>query len=79
MGSALDGAVLDFTQNTGLSSTQYEQIPLIFWVLPFWLTLFFFLVNNILVGLWLNYISSVEITFFWLTYCSIWPCFSVSV
>ena len=47
-------------------------------------------VNNILEGLWLNCISSVEITlffladifyslFFWLTYCSIGPCFSVRV
>ena len=28
--------------NTGLSSTQYEQIPIIFRVWPFWLTPFFF-------------------------------------
>ena len=28
--------------NTGLSSTQYEQIPIILGVWPFWLTLFFF-------------------------------------
>ena len=28
--------------NTGLSSTQYEQIPIILVVWPFWLTLFFF-------------------------------------
>ena len=50
--------------NTGLSSTQYEQIPIILGVWPFWLTHFFFSVNNILAGLWLNCISSVEITLF---------------
>ena len=49
--------------NTGLSSTQYEQIPIILGVWPFWLTPFFS-VNNILAGLWLNCISSVEITLF---------------
>ena len=49
---------------TGLSSTQYEQIPIIFGVWPFWLTPFFFSVNNILAGLWLNCITSVEITLF---------------
>ena len=48
--------------NTGLSSAQYEQIPIILGVWPFWLTPFFFSVNNILAGLWLNCISSVEIT-----------------
>ena len=41
-GSALDGAVFDIAQNTGLSSTQYEQIPIILGVWPFWLTPFFF-------------------------------------
>ena len=50
--------------NTGLSSTQYEQIPIILGVWPFWLTPFFFSVNNILAGLWLNCISSSEITLF---------------
>ena len=50
--------------NTGLSSTQYEQIPIILGVWPFWLTPFFFSVNNILASLWLNCISSVEITLF---------------
>ena len=49
--------------NTGLSSTQYEQIPIILGVWQFLLTPFFS-VNNILVGLWLNCISSVEITLF---------------
>ena len=37
MGSALGRAVVDF-----ISSTQYEQIPIIFGVWPFWLTPFFF-------------------------------------
>ena len=50
--------------NTGLSSTQYEQIPIILGVRPFWLNPFFFSVNNISAGLWLNCISSVEITLF---------------
>ena len=52
-----------FHSNTGLSSTQYEQIPIIFGVWPFWLTPFFF--RSIpFWGLWLNCISSVEITLF---------------
>ena len=46
--------------NTGLSSTQYEQIPIILGIWPFWLTPFFFSVNNMLVGLWLNCIFSVD-------------------
>ena len=54
--------------NTGLSSTQYEQIPIILGVWPFWLTpladSLLFSVNIILAGLWLNCISSVEITLF---------------
>ena len=50
--------------NAGLSSTQYEQIPIILGVWPFWLTPLFFFVNNILAGLWFNCISSVEITLF---------------
>ena len=50
--------------NTGLSSAQYEQIPIILGVWTFWLTPFIFSVNNILAGLWLNCISSVEITLF---------------
>ena len=49
--------------NTGLSSTQYEQIPIILGIWPFWLTPFFFR-SIILAGLWLNCISSVEITLF---------------
>ena len=55
-----------FHSNTGLSSTQYEQIPIIFGVWPFCLTPFFS-VYNILAGLWLNCISSVEITLFLLS------------
>ena len=54
-----------FHSITGLSSTKYEQIRNIFGVWPFWLTSFFFFsVKNILAGLWLNCISSVEITLF---------------
>ena len=40
--------------NTGLSSTQYEQIPIILGVWPFWLTPFFFRSITFLAGLWLN-------------------------
>ena len=51
--------------NTGLSCAQYEQIAIILGVWPFWLTRsLLFSVNNILVGLWLNCVSSVEITLF---------------
>ena len=53
-----------FHSNTGLSGTQYEQIPVVFGVWSFWLTLSFFNVNNSLAGLWLNCISSVEIIIF---------------
>ena len=43
MGSALDGVLSVWHRsNTGLSSTQYEQIPVILGVWPFWLTPFFF-------------------------------------
>ena len=41
-GSTLDGAVFDITQILAYSSTQYEQIPIILGVWPFWLTPFFF-------------------------------------
>ena len=53
--------------NTGLSSTQYEQIPIIFKLtrgLAILADSHLFLVSNILAGLWLNCISSVEITLF---------------
>ena len=53
-----------FHANTGLSSTQHEQIPIIFWGLAILADSLLFSVNNILEGLWLNCISSVEITLF---------------
>ena len=53
--------------NTGLSCTQSEQIPIVFEVWLFWPTRLFSF-NNILEDLWLNFISSVEITLFWLIY-----------
>ena len=63
--------------------TQYEQMPIILGVWPFWLTLFFFSVNNILAGSWLNLVKFPLLkllSFFWLTYyCSIRLCFSVKV
>ena len=50
------------------------------WVLAILADSLLFSVNNISAGLWLNCISSVEISFFWLTYyCSIGPCFCVRV
>ena len=67
--------------NTGLSSTQYEQIPIILGVWPFWLTPFFF--RSII--FWWAYGQIVFpllklLSFFWLTcYCSIGLCFSVRV
>ena len=65
--------------NSGLSSAQHEQIPVVFGVWPFRTTLFFSF-NNILVGLGLNCNSSVEITFLWLTnYFSTGLCFCVRV
>ena len=56
--------------NTGLSSTQYEQIPIILGVWPFWLTPFFFRS----ITLWWAYGLIVLpllklLSFFWLTYC----------
>ena len=42
---------ISLCSNTGLFSTQYEQIPIIFGLQPFWLTLFL-LVSDILSGLW---------------------------
>ena len=69
--------------NTGLSSTQYEQIPIILGIWPFWLTPFFFL--SITVTFWRTYGEIVFpllklLSFFWLTYyCSIGLCFRVGV
>ena len=67
--------------NTGLSSTQYEQIPIITRGLAILADSLLFSVNNILAGLWLNCISFLKLlSFFWLTYhCSIWLCCSVRV
>ena len=67
--------------NTGLSSTQYGQIPIILGVWPFWLTPFFFRS----ITFWRAYgwivIPLLKLlSFFWLTYyCSIGLCFSVRV
>ena len=54
--------------NTGLSSTQYEQIPIIFGVWPFWLTPFFF--RSIIFWRAYGYIAFPLLkllSFFWLT------------
>ena len=67
--------------NTDLSSTQYEQIPIILGVWPFWLTPFFFRS----ITFWWAYGQIVFpplklLSFFWLTYyCSKGLCFSVRV
>ena len=51
--------------NTGLSSTQYEQIAINYtWGLAILADSLLFSVNSILAGLWLNCISSVEISLF---------------
>ena len=67
--------------NTGLSSTQYEQIPIIFGVWPFWVTPFFF--RSITFGRaygWIVFPLLKLLSFFWLTYyCSIGLCLSVRV
>ena len=62
-GSALDGAVFDFAQILAylvhnMSRSQYT------WGLAILADSLLFSVNNILAGLWLNCISSVEITLF---------------
>ena len=49
---------------SSLSSPQYEQIPIILGVLAILADSLLFSVNNILAGLLLNCISSVEITLF---------------
>ena len=62
-GSALDGAVLDFTQILAYLVHNMSRSQLYLGFGHFgWLP--FFAVNNILAGLWLNCISSVEITLF---------------
>ena len=67
--------------NTGLSSTQYEQIPIILGVWPFWLTHFFFRsitfwrAHGLIVFPLLKLLSFFRLTY----YCSIGLCFSVRV
>ena len=67
--------------NTGLSSTQYEQIPIILGVWPFWLTPFFFRSITFWQAYsWIVFPLLKLLSFLWLTYyCSIGLCFSVSV
>ena len=67
--------------NTGLSSTQYEQIPIILGVWPFWLTPFFFRSITFWGAYgWIVFPLLKWLSFFWLTYyCSIGLCFSVRV
>ena len=67
--------------NTGLSSTQYEQIPIILGVWPFWLTPSFFRsITFWRANGWIVFPLLKLLSFFWLTYyCSIWLCFSVRV
>ena len=63
MGSALDGAVPDFTKILAYLVHNMSRSQLYLGFDHFgWLLLFS--VNNILAGLWLNCISSVEITLF---------------
>ena len=70
-----------FHSNTGLSSTQYEQIPIIFGVWPFWLIPFF--LHSITfwwVYCWIVFHLLKLLSFLWLTYyCSLGPCFSVQL
>ena len=63
--------------NTGLSGTQYEQIPIILGVWPCWLTPFFFRS----ITFWPAYGPLLKLLpFFCLTYyCSIGLCFNVRV
>ena len=70
-----------FHSNTGLSSTQYEQIPIIFEVRPFGLTPFFFRWITFWRAYgWIVFHLLKLLSFFWLTYyCSKGPCFSVRV
>ena len=67
--------------NTDLSSTQYEQIPIIFGVWPFWLTPFFFRSITFWRAYgWIVFPLLKLLSFFWLTYhCSIGLCFSARV
>ena len=67
--------------NTGLSSTQYEQIPIILGVWPFWLTPFVFRSITFWRAYgWIVFPLLKLLSFFWLTYyCSIGLCFSARV
>ena len=62
-GSALDGAVLDFTKILAYLVHKWADFNYI-WGLAILADSLLFSVNNILAGLWLNCISSVEITLF---------------
>ena len=67
--------------NTGLSSSQYEQISIILGVWPFCLTPFFFRSITFWRAYgWIIFPLLKLLSFFWLTYyCSIGLCFSVRV
>ena len=67
--------------NTGLSSSQYEQISIILGVWPFCLTPFFFRSITFWWAYgWIIFPLLKLLSFFWLTYyCSIGLCFSVRV
>ena len=70
-----------FHSNTGLSGTQYEQSPIVFWVWSFWLTPFFFQsITYWRVYGWIVFHLLKLLSFVWPTYCcSIGPCFSVKI
>ena len=69
-----------FHANTGLSSAQYEQIPIIFGVWPNWQTpIFFWSITFWQVHGKIVFDPLKLLSFFRLTYCSIGPCFSVGV
>ena len=78
-GSALDGAVLYFTQILAYLVHNMSKSNYIWGLAILADSLLFFSVKNILAGSWLNCISSVEITLFLTNYCSIGPCFSVRI
>ena len=67
--------------NTGLSSSQYEQISIILGVWPFCLTPFFFRSITFWRAYgWIIFPLLTLLSFFWLTYyCSIGLCFSARV
>ena len=67
---------------TGLSGTQYEQMPVLYGVWLFLLNLFFFIVRTFyrfIVKLFFFFCLLELLSFIWLTYyCSMGLCFSVS-